>query len=82
MEELKNPILAIFSVIAYMMTRLVYKVILKYKTQMIIKKLVKVDNYRDWQELASMLDYLQGLEKWKQETATDVYDWEKIEMRY
>jgi TAG lipase / steryl ester hydrolase / phospholipase A2 / LPA acyltransferase len=46
------------------------------------ERILKVNNYKSWMQLARILDQLEGLLSWKLTSETNLYDWKKIEMRY
>tara|TARA_B110000285_G_scaffold188714_1_gene214997 strand:- start:567 stop:701 length:135 start_codon:yes stop_codon:yes gene_type:complete len=40
-----------------------------------------VESYNEYQILGSILDRLQGKDKWKQQKESHLYDWERIQSR-
>ncbi|KAL0087683.1 putative esterase of the alpha-beta hydrolase superfamily [Phycomyces blakesleeanus] len=45
------------------------------------KQLENATHYEEWAEAATMLDELEGLEKWKQDPRSPDYDWELVKTR-
>ncbi|CAO3684617.1 unnamed protein product [Umbelopsis vinacea] len=75
--------------------RTITKDVASYWSEQLYRKLIKpsdptvyykhllsvATNYDQWAEAATILDQLQGLEQWKKDPKSDIYDWELLQAR-
>lgn len=79
--ELKEFRKALYSIIDIIFKRFIAYVLLIYKQIKIRGEMAHVESYNEYQILGSILDRLQGKDKWKQQKESHLYDWERIQSR-
>ena len=81
-RELKEAFSSGREVTAHFWARFVQYIILKFRSKKLQEKMLKVDNYKSWEQLAKILDQVKGNMNWKLKKQSKYYEWERIENRY